>query len=237
MRTILIIGALSIGALPAVAQTVEVIKQSNFVKTSDDKDFSFIEPATDLHALQHVATIKVSGSDKEASTELLYFKAKRMASELGANSFTLNNYNQTENPPAAVLVLDLYYGSDSTLEANFARHEKNVVYLFGSDRKSTESYSYKVNSIKQELKAGSFARYELTEEQEQLKINKGGMTGATMWLKWQENKPATFLTLTGFGLGGGEVPYGTVGMSFNTGRIYTIDGNLGHLLVQLMSKK
>jgi hypothetical protein len=221
---------------PTLGQIVEILKQSDFVKRKDDKDFAFIESSTDINAFNFVATIKVTGVDKLASIENVYLKAKEKGHELGANCFKLSDYKQVDNPRTSILTLDVYNGGDSILNINFSNHEKNVVYIFGSERKSGETYSFKIDNIKQELKSGTYYRHENKEGQE-VKINKGGFTGATVWIKWKENKPATFLTLTGFGLGGGSVPYGTVGVSFNTGRINYIDGNLGHLLLQVLSDR
>lgn len=234
MRTLVIIGIVSLIGFSTSGQTVEILKQSDYIKQSDDKDFAFIESSTDITALKFVATLKITGVDKLASLETVYFKAKEKAHELGANSFKLSDYVQNDNPRQSMLTVDVYNGNDSILNVNFANHEKNVVYIFGSERKSNETYSFKIDNVRQELKSGTYYRHENKEGQE-IKINKGGLTGATMWIKWKKDKPATFLTLTGFGLGGGQVPYGTVGVSFNTGRINYIDGNLGHLLIQLMS--
>lgn len=236
MRTLIIIGIVSFIRFSTSGQTVEILKQSDFAKQSDDKDFAFIEPLTDINELNFVATLKITGVDKLASIETLYFKAKEKAHELGANSFKLSNFIQNDNPRQSILTIDIYNGGDSILNINFANHEKNVVYIFGNERKSDETYSFKIDNVKQELKSGTYYRHKNKEGQE-VKINKGGLTGATMWIKWKEDKPATFLTLTGFGLGGGPVPYGTVGVSFNTGRINYIDGNLGHLLIEIMTDR
>ncbi|MBY0436236.1 MAG: hypothetical protein K2U26_19245 [Cyclobacteriaceae bacterium] len=234
MRTLIIIAILNLIGFSTLGQTVEILKQSDDIKQSDDKDFAFIEPSTNINELKFVATLKITGVDKLANIETVYFKAKEKAHELGANSFKLTDYIQNDNPRQSILTIDVYNGSDSILTENFANHEKNVVYIFGNERKSNETYSFKIDNVKQELKSGTYYRHENKEGQE-VKINKGGLTGATIWIKWKEEKSATFLTLTGFGLGGGPVPYGTVGLSFNTGRINYIDGNLGHLLIQLMS--
>ena len=236
MKKLILFGIVSLVGFSTSAQTVEILKQSDNITQSDDKDFAFIESTTDINSLKFIATIKVTGVDKLASIEAVYFKAKEKAHDLGANGFKLGDYNQNDNPRQSILILDVYNGSDSILNINFANHEKNIVYIFGNERKSDETYSFKIDNIKQELKSGTYYRHENKEGQE-VKINKGGLTGATIWIKWKENKPATFLTLTGFGLGGGQVPYGTVGVSFNTGRINFIDGNLGHLLIQVMSDR
>lgn len=215
------------------AQTVEVLKQTDFVTQEKDEDFAFIEPTTDVNSLTYVGTIKSTGVDKLAGVENLFFKLKEKAHELGANCFVLNDFKQGNNPQPSILTLDIYNGNDSILNLNFANHEKNVIYIFGSEKRSNAQFNFRLDNVKKEFNSGTFYRHENKEGQE-VKINKGGLTGMTLWIKWRENKPSTFLTLTGFGLGGGTVPYGTVGVAFNTGRISYIDGNLGHLLIQLI---
>ena len=217
------------------AQTIEILKRENIPTKSNDEDFSFIEPRTDMNLFTFVGTIRATGSDGLAKIEVLFFKLKETAHELGANCFKLNDFLQTDVPRQSILTLDVYQANDSTLNLNFENHEKNVVYVFGDERKTSDKYTFKIDNVKMEFKAGTYFRYENKVGQE-VKINKGGFTGMTLWIKWKENKPSSFLTLTGLGLGGGQVPYGTVGVAFNTGRINRVDGNLGHLLTQVMEK-
>ncbi|WP_315823347.1 hypothetical protein [Paraflavitalea speifideaquila] len=40
--------------------------------------------------------------------------------------------------------------------------------------------------------------------------------------------------MTGLGIGGGQLPAGAIGMSFNTGRIHKVPGDLGHLLTTIL---
>ena len=94
--------------------------------------------------------------------------------------------------------------------------------------------SFKIDNKKTELRPGTYYKYVRTEGKE-VKINKGGITGATVFYTLEGNKPDIFLTLSGFGLGGGPMPAGTMGASFNTGRISAIDGNLGCLLKTLFT--
>ena len=218
-----------------IAQNVEVLKKSDFQPEQKAKDFACIEPATDTTDIRFIAAIKVTGERKKESLEVLFYKLKAKAQELGANSFKLNSFKTIDSINKSVLILDTYYGTDSALNLNFKNQEKNVVYIFGDAEKSDKIYSFKIDNVKTEIKGGTFYRY-INKEGQDVKINKGGLTGATIWIKWKEGKPATFLTLTGFGLGGAPIPAGQLGMSFNTGRINYIDGNLGHLLVSLLTQ-
>lgn len=218
----------------AVAQKVEVLNKSAFQPGQKSKDFAFLEPATDTTGITFMATLQATGNKKE-DVELLFYKLKAKASELGANAFKLNSFTSADSSHPITLTLDTYFGTDSALETNFEHHVKNVIYIFGDFKKSEKTYSFKIDNVKTEIRGGTFYKYQNKEGQE-VKINKGGFSGATVWIKWKEDKPAAFLTLSGFGLGGAPVPVGEMGMSFNTGRISYIDGNFGHLLVSLLTQ-
>ena len=220
----------------ASAQTVDIIQKSSFASPGPQKDFHFLEPSFDTVSIRFVATLKVTGSGKQSDIDVLYAKVKEKANELGANAFKLSSYNKSEVDKTSVLQLDTYYGSDSALGVNFEQHEKNVVYVFGDADKSNKSYTFKVDNEKKEIKGGTYYKQVMKEGQE-LKINKGGMIGATVWTKWRKDRPATFLTLTGFGLGGGPLPPGMAGVAINTGRINYVNGNLGHLLTQILKQQ
>jgi hypothetical protein len=215
------------------AQTVEVINKSDYNLGVISEDFAFIEPTTDSTDIHFIARIKASAKKDKTDVGDLFYKIRATAQKLGANAFKLRSYEKADVGRKPVLVLDTYYIADSSLSLNFDNHEKNVIYIFGDSEKSDKIYSFKINNTKKEIKGGTFYKLENKEGQE-VKISTGGFTGATVWIKWKENKPATFLSLTGLGLGGGTVPAGQIGMSFNTGRINPINGDLGHLLAQLL---
>ena len=85
------------------------------------------------------------------------------------------------------------------------------------------------------LKSGTYYKHIRTQGKE-VKISKGGLTGMTLWYTLNGNKPNLFLTLTGLGLGGGSVPTDVVGLSFNTGRIQPVQGDLGCLLITILKQ-
>ncbi len=216
------------------AQIVDVTARSTFQPEGEGKDFAFIEPVTDTAEIKFIATVQATKEGSDAEIDKLYDAIRSRAQKMGANAFKLNSFKRNDSLNKFILILDTYYGTDAALLLNFNNHEKNVVYIFGDVERSGKSYSFKIDNKKTEIKGGTYFRYQNKEGQE-VKINKGGFTGATLWIKWKENKPASFLTLTGFALGGGgPVQPGQVGGSFNTGRISYINGNLGHLLVSIL---
>ena len=221
-----------------IAQTVEVIRKSGFQSNSKSREFAFIEPVTDTGSLKYIATIRATGDFNNTDIDLIYFEIRDKALELGGNCFRLNNYTELESMHTASLTLDIYYGTDAALYVNFLNHEKNVVYIIGSPYKFGKSYSFRIDSAKKVLQGGTYYRHENKIGQEVM-INKGLINGETVWIKWENNKPAKFLAITGFEprvfpvLGNHETG---VYLSFKSGRIHEVNGNLGHLLISLMQK-
>lgn len=215
-----------------IAQDVEIISKGNFSSEEKPKVFAFLETKTDTMPLKYVACFKSAGPYKKTTISDLFSKIKIEAQTLGANCFRLKSYNYDSTN--ITIVLDTYFGDDSLLHRNFANHEKNVVFVFCSDRLDNEKYSLKVNGQKIEFTSGTYIKLPLKEGQE-LKLNKGGITGETIWLNYKQDKSAVFLTATSLGLGG-PTPPGTVGLAFNTGRLNYLDGNLGYLLAQVLKQ-
>lgn len=219
----------------ATAQTIEVLTKSGIKPDSASKYFNFLEPATDTSDIKFIATIKATGDKKHSGIDELFFKIREEALKRGGLFFKLNSYSKTDSTRPAALTLDIYSGTDSAEYRNFDNHEKNVIFIFGMATKEGKSSSFKISGEKKEIQSGTYYKHSM-KENEEVKINKGGFSGSTLFYKWKPNRPASFITLTGFGLGGGPVPTGVMGASFNTGRIYFIDGDLGHLLAQLLTK-
>ena len=216
------------------AQQVEIIKQSSFNPPATGRYFNFIEPSSDSTAFTFVATIRVTDENGKYGFGKLYSKLKEKAMSLGANAFKLNNYTRADSVNAEALTLDTYFATYGRIIENAKNHPMNTVYIFGNPDKSGKDVSFRLNNKKMEVKGGTYYKYEIPQEKE-AKISKGGLTGATLWITWKENKPASFLTLTGFGLGNVQPPVGQVGISFGTGRINRMDENMGYLLISLLS--
>lgn len=215
------------------SQTVEILYKSNKQFALPSDDFAYIEPKADSTKFELVATIKATSKNKKDNIETLYTSILIKAKSIGANCFKLHYYTINDSTKIATLILDTYFGDDSTLNNNFTLHEKNAIFIFCNDKvKETETFGFKVNGEKKQIKSGTFYKA-IIEEGKEVKISKGGFTGMTMWYSWEKDKPCTFLTLTSFGVGAGLVPFGTVGLTFNTGRFYPINGDLGTLLTQL----
>jgi hypothetical protein len=100
---------LSIGS--STAQTVDIVKKGKLNRARASISLEFV-------------TIKATGVDKDSSIPKLFFKLKKKAQELGANSFKLNKFEKRDKLQKASLSLDIYFCSDSLMKTIRANHLK-----------------------------------------------------------------------------------------------------------------
>ena len=74
---------------------------------------------------------------------------------------------------------------------------------------------------------------------EELKINKGGFTGMTIWITGVEDKPSTFINFSGTNVTGASYnPYNRgVGVSINTGFINKMEPNFALFLLKIFKEQ
>jgi hypothetical protein len=214
--------------LPTLAQEAEILHTFDSSRTDIQDEFLYIEEPIDLNTLTHIALIQVS-SDSRAGLEALYTLSRSQASELGANCYRVTEFEYQEN--GLRTILDFYYANEAVKE-NIRQHQpKNVVHVFGSDDPE-KTYSCKINNRKIEMPPFTFYRQENKRGQE-IKVSKGGFAGMTVWITWAQDKPARYITLSGFGLSGVGVGPG-VGVGFNTGRLSYLEPEIGRFLSVVM---
>jgi hypothetical protein len=222
--------------MSAFSQSIEVLKTTGPQDNPAAADFAFIEKKTDSTGYKFMSTYKLTGTKKKANISSLFFEIAERAKKDGANCFKLNSFSRNDTLKEATLVLDTYYWTDSMRLVNFGNHEQNCIYIFGGeDPNDDNTLSFKVDNEKKILKSGTYYRHVRTNGKE-VKISKGGLGGTTLWYTLVDNKPDIFLTMTGLGLGGGSVPSNVVGLSFNTGRIQAVQGDLGCLLIIILKQ-
>jgi hypothetical protein len=219
------------------SQTVEVLKSIETTKLPSADNFDFIDEKTDSINYSFVATYKAVGKDNKSGIDAVFFKLSNTAKYDGATCFKINSFSQNDSLNETILILDAYYWNDSIRNINLKNLEQNCIYIFSDDRPNKyHSITFKINNNKKELPSRSYYKY-AAHKGERVKINKGGITGMTASYLFEDDRPDIFLTLTGFGLGGGAlIESNTVGVSFNTGRIYPIDLSLGYLLKSLLKE-
>lgn len=218
------------------SQIIEVLKSNNKKDLPIAEDFAFIEKKMDSGNYSFVATYRLTDATVKGNITNSFFLIADRAKKDGANCFKLNSFNRNDSSNETTLVLDTYFWNDSIRNLNFGSHEQNCIYIFGAEKPDEEnSISFKIDNEKKILKAGTFYKYVRTQGKE-VKISKGGLTGMALWYTLDGNKPNLFLTLTGLGLGGGTVPANVAGLSFNTGRIQPVQGDLGCLLITILKE-
>lgn len=239
-----------ITALTTFSQSIIVTKKADKNNLPTSKKFIFIDSTIDISNTQFVATILAKDDYRNTTIESLYFEILKQANKLGANCYKLKTFSRDTLKFSlnhkTVLTLDCYYASDSVLTANISKYEKNVVYVFGKEKKDDKTMTFKLNGETKSIKSGTYYKIVL-EEGKEFKVNKGGpVGGATMWLHWKRDRQPSFYSLSSFGISGSNESSfpqnngynsGNI-ISFNTGRINPIaDINLGLLLVQILGKR
>jgi hypothetical protein len=218
-----------------LAQGVKVINSANLENLPKGVKFTFIEPSTDTSNFKYVATFQGKDRIRKSNIENLYFVIREKANKLGANCFRIMSFNIDEVKDEVILILDGYYATDSMLTVNRSNHEKNVVYIFGGEKENEKSISFQINGETKELKSGTYHKIVLSEG-DAISVNKGGMTGTSMLLKFQNDSLPAFYTLSGFGLSSFE-QQPTHGIAFKTGGINRISNiSLGLLMTQLLQE-
>lgn len=221
-----------------VAQVVEVVSRGDvqLKAIAKDKASMFIHPKTDTTQFQYVATYTSKVTDTFFGMVDLFFSIKERARKDGANCFKINSivYDSLKRP---ALTMDTYFGPGAAVAANSANYEKNAVYIFGSGRSNNDSFSLKINNETQTFHLATYLKYVL-KEGEELKIGKGGFTGARARLRYEQNKaPLYLMVFGGARLGGGPLPApASVGLSLNTGQIKEMTDDYGQFLVQVFKQ-
>lgn len=198
-----------------------------------DVDFEFVESKTDLSALSFIGTIKATGEGKTASIPKLFFKLKDKAYELRANCFRMNSFVQGNASKKGMLILDVYYGSDSTLNLNFSNHIKNTIYIFCDDQEHDETYTFSINDIEKKIKTKTYYQHTIAKDQT-VEISQGRFLSTSSTIKWKKNKSAIFRSLSNFGLAPDKSSPDYMNSVFNTQTLNIIEEDLGYLLVSLL---
>lgn len=198
------------------AQNYKVLKKTDSIPITKEKGLVFIEPNTSLINFYYIATVEYTNSNINTILKEL----QKSSIELRANAFKLKEHKKIENK--IIAQIDLYSVQENYLKENFNLHERNTIYLFGNENKSVK---FKINKEKIILEPNQVFKYTLLPERGEIKINKGGITGMTVFHKWKKDQLAIFYTFSGLGID----TYG-----INTGRIYPLERNFALLIKQLL---
>ena len=220
------------------SQGVTTIKKAESLKLLPGKKYAYVEPAIDTNSLVYVATLQGKDRIRSANIENIYYVIREKANKLGANCYIFRYFNIDQANDEVTLILDSYYATDSLLAVNTANHENNVVYIFGNEKGNDNAMTYYFNGVSREIKSGTFHKIVL-KKGEEIKLNKGGATGAFVSLSWKQDNKPVFYSLSGFGLNMVDTKPGMGenhnGISFHSGAINQIENiSLGYLMTLLL---
>lgn len=215
------------------SQNIQFIEKNDTLEKPKYQQFIYITENTSLVKSKQVAKIKVTGSLKDVAN--LFLTIKREAQKIGANSFKFESFNKIDSENGE-LILTTYYNEDDFFDDNFKNIPKNKVYVFGNQNLlENRSQGYKVNGEKFEIESGKFKEFEI-KVGEELKINKGGFTGMSLWITGKEEGYCSFISFSGIGIvGAGFNPRGGGGINITTGSINRIEPNMGFALLKIFS--
>jgi hypothetical protein len=204
--------------------------------------FEYIEDSSDSSSITLMKSQTVV-SEKNSDIASMYYTIKMRARGMDANCFRFKSFTR-DSSGTMTLTLDTYYAKEEFIKSNFQNHPTNTVYVIGDGEFSEKTYSFRVNGEKKIISSGTF--YEvIIPSGGKAKINKGGFTGTTAIISWEEGKPCQFLSLSGFGLAGGHnalYPYATypggmgIGVSFTTGKLKSVERNFGLLMTDILKQ-
>ena len=220
------------------AQSIEILQKGDTLQKPKYQQFIYLCDSTDISSAKFVAKIKSLGSLRHTTN--LYYFIRNEAQRLGANAYRFESFKVIDGVNGE-LVLSAYYCEDELFDSNFQYIPKNNIYIFGNDDwVDSKTQGYKVQGEKYEISSGKFKVFTIGEKDE-IKINKGGFSGMTLWYKRKEYGYSSFLTFSGFGINGGGATVGSgyngVGVSFNTGKINHVENNLALALLRIYQEQ
>ncbi len=208
---------------PVIAQEIEILKKSDSIPNIKEKGLVYINEKTDLTDYHFIAKLKISSDDFNQ----ILIGLQKTANELSANAFKYVEKENLKNKTS--VILDLFSANQQLIELNEKNNPTNVIYFFGNDNRAQK---FKIDSKKIELQPNEIYQFELPKNKE-VKINKGGFTGMTVFHRWRENQPVIFYAfgsgnLTGYGNGNASI-----GISISTGNIIELKSDFAYLLMEL----
>jgi len=193
--------------------------------------FTFLESAIDSTSISFIRTFKCI-SNKKDDIPSLYRAIAYQAKGLGANSFKVSSFNR-DSLGVMTLVLDTYSADSSVLNSNQQMHESNVVYIFSDDKFNNKEYTVSINRVKHSLQSGKYIRHTI-EQGKQVRIDKGGRIGSSLIIHWESDKPAQYVTVSGFAFTEGPPNRSGGSIGVTSGIINSLDSNLGMLLAAIL---
>ena len=214
-------------------QNVQVLNLYQESEKHNVKTFDLIDSSFNLTGRQKLVTLKgFSLNTGNQTISALFNSFWDNANKLGGNSFTLDSISNTNDTTS--IILTIYYLNEEDIKNNFELYPKNMVYVIGDIDKRQSSKSVKLNDQKVLLNPMEYISYQNKVGEETI-VSIGGFLGEKVWIVGKEGRLPKHLSVNGFGVGPGS--YNTVSISFNTGRVYPVELNLGQFLVKVLKEQ
>ncbi|MGB5982632.1 MAG: hypothetical protein WBG46_10865 [Nonlabens sp.] len=220
-RFVLLVTILLSGSL--FAQKTEVTFKADSLPTIKERGLAFIHEETNLENYYKVGSVEIKASDFND----LVIELQAVSNDLFANAFKYKKQNTDENGFTAHY--DLYSVSLDHLRNNDEYRENNVIYFFGNDAKIQK---FKINMEKMKLEPGAILKYEIPKNEE-VKINKGGFMGMSVYHFWEENQPVIFYAFGSGNLSSSNYSHRSLGFNVSTGKILPLRTEMAYLFMAL----
>ncbi len=230
MKEVVFLGFLFVAQ--AAAQDVKVMTTAPAGVVREVSSFDVIDPAYELQATSLATLTGFFLNAGQPNAVALFNSFWKKANGVGANAFRIDAL--TPAGDSTWVTLSVYYLDEEEAKRNLDAYPKNLVYALGDLDRKHPAKSIKLNNKKIALAPLEYVAYQ-NEVDEETTIAIGGVLGTKVWVRGREGRLPAHFALSGFAVGPNYTT--TLGLTFNTGRIYPIGLNVGRFLVQVLKSQ
>jgi hypothetical protein len=233
MKKLVFIILIGLFSIKSEAQRVEVLRKSDMIykKYNTSRGFYFLDSSIDNKDIKYVASIRaklkknILNNNTIGCFESVYYFIKNKAGDLGANSFKLDSFYESDTSKYMTLTIDAFFSPDSIIKFNKQLKEKNTLYAFPRVNIRNDSTTFNFDKQQIKLYYKQYFKYNL-KVGEIARVNKGGIAGEQRSIEGVANRPAVYLEFTGLN------PF-----NITTGNIEEKDPDEGEFLMKVCFKK
>lgn len=197
------------------------------------KIFDPISDSFDLSGKTKIGNLKGNSLDIGSQTlSQLFNSFLENANKQGANSFKIDSI--IHHGDNTTIEISIYSLNEAELKTNRDKYPRNMIYVFGNLDKRKAIEKIRINDRKIELKPLEYVSYQ-NQLDEQTTVIIGGSRGARMYIVGKEGRQPMYISTDISHNGISYTANGT--KSFNNGRVYPVDFNLGAFLVKILPEK
>jgi len=202
--------------------------------------FLYIPAAMETGSFRYVRTLQ--GSLKYGEEIYSLYKILRTeAKKLGANCYKLRSFVRNDTTKMMTLTMAVFFADELQRIIISNNQETNCLFLFSDDMFNNKKTSFELNDSNITVASGCYYKY-VIQQNEEIKVRKGGFVGDKFKTKWEIDGPSRFLTVEGFKMSSLPlVPIVAPGIVLvplpvgaSTGKLRELDYNFGFLLTQIL---